>query len=364
MSSTRMGERSTADAGVGEAGLVRLAAGVQLRTLGDGILVRAPGGRAHVHLDADIDATEAVVALAEAGALEGHPAPRLPAVVVTRDGVEVDCAHRLVAGVDSLVGRALFSPLGAAALAILAAAGLVLCAWASLGGESSVQGAGPFGAMAAIIALQLVTTLVHEGGHALVLVHHGRRLGRVGVGFYWGQPCAYVDATDALFLPRRARMIQAGAGVMAELAVAAPLGCVALAFPGSTIAALFGPFAALILISALSNAVPLLELDGYWLLTDALECPDLNQRARRALADTSRGRGGDRRLAAFAPAGVAFGGLLLVSAAFVWWELLGPVVAGLWGAGVAGRVLAVVMIAPGVAALLTPLARLVAGRRG
>ena len=41
----------------------------------------------------------------------------------------------------------------------------------------------------------------------------------VGIGFYWGALTFYVDASQALFLPRRTRMLQASAGILTDLVV-------------------------------------------------------------------------------------------------------------------------------------------------
>ena len=102
--------------------------------------------------------------------------------------------------------------------------------------------------------------------------------------------------------------------------------------------------------TVLLNLVPLLELDGYWILSDGLRVRDLRPRSlafvrrelwwklrrRRALTRSEVG------LALYGTAGVAFTILIVVSAAFYWNDLGGGLVRRLWAAGplgVAGLIL-------------------------
>ena len=55
--------------------------------------------------------------------------------------------------------------------------------------------------------------VLHELAHAVALVHYGRTPRSAGCGFYWGALCFYVDSSDGTTLPRRARIIDALAGL-------------------------------------------------------------------------------------------------------------------------------------------------------
>lgn len=127
--------------------------------------------------------------------------------------------------------------------------------------------------------------LVHETGHAVCAKRHGVRVGPMGVIFFLCAPLAYVDVTDAWKLPQRRDRIQiALAGVSLELLVGAiaawiwwlsPLGSVK--HLAAQVFLLAGPATLLV------NANPLLRLDGYYVVSDLLEIPNLRTLGRQRL---------------------------------------------------------------------------------
>jgi len=104
----------------------------------------------------------------------------------------------------------------------------------------------------------------------------------VGVGFYWG-PDLYVGAFDALFLPRRTRILQSAAGILTDLVVCGAASLLALVGAGPPWAVILREFAVLGYLGAILNDFPLLELDGYWFLADTLDRPTLGRDSRAAL---------------------------------------------------------------------------------
>ncbi|MEO1524683.1 MAG: site-2 protease family protein [Planctomycetota bacterium] len=134
-------------------------------------------------------------------------------------------------------------------------------------------------------AIWFLLKLVHECGHAVCARNHGVRVGPMGVMFFLFAPLAYVDVTDAWKLARRRDRVQiALAGVYLELIIGAAAAWVWWLSP-------IGPvkhFAAQVFLVAgpatlLVNANPLLRLDGYYVLSDLLEIPNLRQHARERL---------------------------------------------------------------------------------
>ncbi|TWU06487.1 Peptidase family M50 [Stieleria varia] len=127
--------------------------------------------------------------------------------------------------------------------------------------------------------------LVHEIGHAVCASHHGVRVGRMGVMFFLMAPLAYVDVTDAWKLPSRAKRIQiALAGVYFELAIGAAAAILWWMLPigfwkhlAAQVFLVAGPATLLV------NANPLLRLDGYYVLSDWLEIPNLRMHGRSQL---------------------------------------------------------------------------------
>ena len=131
---------------------------------------------------------------------------------------------------------------------------------------------------------------VHELAHALVAKRYGVRVNEAGLLFILLAPCAYVDVTASWSLRRRRQRIAiAAAGMFAELVLAAGL---VLAWPWirgtawETTAAnvLFAATVA----SLLFNANPLMKFDGYYILSDALELPNLATRGQHSVAATAR----------------------------------------------------------------------------
>ena len=135
-------------------------------------------------------------------------------------------------------------------------------------------------------AIWCVLKCVHECGHAVCAKRHGVRVGKMGIMFFLMAPLAYVDVTDAWKLVRRRDRVQiAMAGVYLELAVGAIAAWVwwmlPIGFAKHLAAQVFfvaGPATLLV------NANPLLRLDGYYVLSDALEIPNLRGQGRRMLS--------------------------------------------------------------------------------
>ncbi len=137
-----------------------------------------------------------------------------------------------------------------------------------------------------------VLKLAHETGHALAVRAHGGRVHEAGIALLVFMPVPYVDASDAsLFPARRARALVGAAGVMAELSVAslAWLGWCALE-PGALADLLFATAVAGSVSTLAFNANPLMRFDGYHVLQDLLEMPNLSPRASACWRDALRRR--------------------------------------------------------------------------
>jgi putative peptide zinc metalloprotease protein len=218
-------------------------------------------------------------------------------------------------------------------------------------------------ALVALRALSLSDIALHEMGHAMVIARHDRRVGRIGIGFYWGLLSFYVDATDALFLDRRTRMLQAAAGCITDLMLCGIAALVALTLPAGHAQQLLLEFTALAYLSVLLQAVPLLELDGYWFLADALDHPSLHRDSTRALRHYLHREPTDRGLAAYAALSILFGVASLMGGIAIWWHLFGRLFHELWNGGTGYKVLAMYLILPFIALVFQIASRLVARAR-
>jgi hypothetical protein len=193
------------------------------------------------------------------------------------------------------------------------------------------------GQIPAIIVLGLIAVAVHELGHALVTVHHGRHVRLVGVRLHLGSPAFYVDSLDALLLTRRQRLAQVVAGPWAEWLVNAAASLILLAVPAdSTMGTLLHRFVIINAIGIATNLLPFVGLDGSLILGDLIREPDLTVRARVALLAPRSVARRDRWIVGYAVANMAVASFLLISAAFFWWQLFGGLVQQLWSLGSVG----------------------------
>jgi putative peptide zinc metalloprotease protein len=127
----------------------------------------------------------------------------------------------------------------------------------------------------------LVVTTCHEFAHGLTCKRHGGEVHEVGFLLLFFMPCFYCNVSDAwLFKEKSKRLWVTFAGGYFELFLWALAVFVwRLTLPGS-----LPHYLAFVVLSAcgvqtLFNFNPLLKLDGYYLLSDWLEVPNLHQRA-------------------------------------------------------------------------------------
>jgi hypothetical protein len=251
--------------------------------------------------------------------------------------------------------RHLFRPGWVAAQAVLALVGIaaVVATWRTGGIELHAHPA----QIPAIVLLGLVAVAIHELGHALVTVHHGRTVRMAGVRLHLGAPAFYVESIDALLLDRRQRLLQAAAGPWAEWLVTSVVAVSFLALTDhrGAVALVLHRFVVVNTIVLASNLAPFVGLDGALLLGDLICEPDLTFRARTVLLPGARPGPRDRRLAAYAVANAMFGTGLLVMSAFFWWQLFGGLAGSLWATGpfgVAAVLLAAALLARQVVQLV------------
>jgi hypothetical protein len=60
-----------------------------------------------------------------------------------------------------------------------------------------------------VLGMDYVLTFIHELGHAVVLVHHGRKVKSAGFMIYFGSPVFFVESSEVLMLDRKERIVQA-----------------------------------------------------------------------------------------------------------------------------------------------------------
>lgn len=138
----------------------------------------------------------------------------------------------------------------------------------------------------------ILIKIFHEFGHAFACKRFGRLSGTggevhaIGVMFLIFTPLPYVDASSAWALRSKIhRAVVGAAGMMVELAVAAVAAIIwAGTAQGTAVHAITYNMMFIASVSTiLFNANPLLRFDGYYILSDLLEIPNLAQRSREYL---------------------------------------------------------------------------------
>lgn len=145
------------------------------------------------------------------------------------------------------------------------------------------------GLLSFALALIVAKTL-HELGHALVATRLGLRVGHMGIAFVVLWPMLYTDTGESWKLSRsRQRLAIASAGIITELSLAglSTLGW-ALCDPGALRNALLYLATTSWLLSLALNASPFMRFDGYFILSDLLDFPNLHERSSALARGTLR----------------------------------------------------------------------------
>ena len=137
-----------------------------------------------------------------------------------------------------------------------------------------------------LIALWLtypVVKAMHELGHGLAIKTWCGEVHEVGVNFLVFMPVPYVDATASWsFRDKWRRMLVGAAGIFVELSLAAFALFIWLSVePGLVKQASLNVVLIATISTLLFNGNPLLRFDGYFVLEDYLEIPNLASRAKK-----------------------------------------------------------------------------------
>jgi putative peptide zinc metalloprotease protein len=190
--------------------------------------------------------------------------------------VEVTSADGVAGALHRTLRPAFSIPGAAAAIAIGALGAIALARTFRL---ASPEDFGLAGLIVAFVGLALAG-LGHEAAHAIATKAEGRHVGRAGVGLIWFTPIIWVDTSDAWFIGRTRRAIVNAAGPLFNFALAGVFGIVAALSTGRT-QDLAVWFAIANLVSVVFNLSPLLEFDGYYVLSDLANVNALRRKSLR-----------------------------------------------------------------------------------
>jgi CRP-like cAMP-binding protein/Zn-dependent protease len=244
-----------------------------------------------------------------------------------------------------------FRPVPQAFGAVVAVAGIVAFVRLVTGHQFELTGDSLAVSFLGLLLLTYFLVFVHEMGHAVVLLKYGRRVKSAGMMIYFGSPAFFVESSDSLMLDRNQRIVQSYAGPYAAFIVAGVCSMLAWGFPGSALAPTLYKFSVLAYLNQFMNLIPLLELDGYWILSDFIQVPDLRPMSLafirhdlwHKLRIRERFSKQETSLALYGIVGTLFTILSFYTAYFFWKTVFGGLVGKLWRGGSITRFLLLIL---------------------
>ena len=192
------------------------------------------------------------------------------------------------------LGRLLFHPLTVVLVFgfLAAALGLILTHWNQVVERLAFTDIFGWQSVVYLWAAVGIVKILHELGHALCCRRLGAEVHELGVVFLFFFPTLYCNVSDSWTVPdKRKRMAIAAAGVYVELLIASVAVFLWWISAPATFVHQFclSLFLVCTVHTLIFNANPLLRSDGYFILSDWLEIPNLAQTAQvRLRAAVSR----------------------------------------------------------------------------
>ena len=136
-----------------------------------------------------------------------------------------------------------------------------------------------------LLVAWLVLKVVHEAGHAIACVRVGARSNGAGIGFMFFAPSPFVDVTSLWSVPKRwSRVLVSSAGMLFEVTLAAVAIICACTIDNSSVKYLCFTIATLGTFTTVAfNGNPLMRYDGYYILIDLMDRPNLWQDASQSM---------------------------------------------------------------------------------
>jgi putative peptide zinc metalloprotease protein len=190
----------------------------------------------------------------------------------------------------------LFQPLFFGPIVVAALVGLVAAdAWLFAGhgvAQAIRQGLYHPGLFLPLFGAVVLSAALHEIGHAAACRYGGGTPGKMGCGIYLAWPAFYTDVTDAYRLGKKGRLRTDLGGVYFNVLVI-------LATYGVYFATRSEVVLILVIIQhfeIVHQLLPVVRLDGYYIVADLTGVPDLFARIKPILLSLLPGRGSDERV--------------------------------------------------------------------
>ena len=134
------------------------------------------------------------------------------------------------------------------------------------------------------LVVMAISVTFHELGHATAASHFGAEHGGIGGGFYLFTPVYFADVTDVWRLKKWQRVVVNCAGMYFEIIFCTLLSLVGLLLGQISLTLI----AIIVCLHTFFNLNPFLRSDGYWMLSDITNKPNLLQHSFRKIGDIFR----------------------------------------------------------------------------
>ena len=158
-----------------------------------------------------------------------------------------------------------------------------------LGSVAFLQGAGraeqafaePGGAVLLwlLVPITVAAIAAHEAAHAFTVRAYGREVPRIGIGLLSLQPIVFVDTSDMWRAGRGPRIMVSLAGIWTDLLIGGLSALAAWLSRDPALTVLLWQMALTRYVTVAFNLNPLREFDGYYVLIDVLDRPNLRRNA-------------------------------------------------------------------------------------
>ncbi len=148
-----------------------------------------------------------------------------------------------------------------------------------------------------VFAMVVVSAAFHEFGHAAACSYGGAKPGVMGAGIYLAWPAFYTDVSDSYRLDRAGRLRTDLGGVYFNAIFS-------LASAGTYFLTGFEPLLLVIVVQQIEivhQLIPIVRLDGYYIVADLTGVPDLFTRTSAILRSLVPWRAADKRVTELKP---------------------------------------------------------------
>ena len=130
-----------------------------------------------------------------------------------------------------------------------------------------------------LLLFSILPVILHELSHAFACKKFKRKVNNAGLMFYVGLPVLFVETTDIWMKPRKERILVSIVGPFTDLLVGSICFLLHSIFGNVGILQLFPLVGFIAYLRCVYNFNPLLEFDGYYILMDILDIPELRKKS-------------------------------------------------------------------------------------